>query len=68
MMIYNDTMGLENLIQRSIRVSQRLTACHLNQFPLQSPPALAPGGLHCRHRTGKPMDANTLTADFLVKW
>lgn len=39
MAIYDDAMGLENLFQCSIRVSQRLTACHLEPVLLQSLPS-----------------------------
>ncbi len=40
MVIYDDSMGLENFIQRTIRVSQRLTACTLSEPALHPPEIL----------------------------
>ena len=37
--VYNDTMGLENLIQKTIRVSQRLYASHMNTPAVNPLPA-----------------------------
>ncbi|XP_058605717.1 uncharacterized protein LOC131523388 [Onychostoma macrolepis] len=41
MVIYDDSMGLENFIQKTIRVSQRLTACTLSEPALLPPPAVS---------------------------
>ncbi len=41
MVIYDDFMGLENFIQRTIRVFQRLTACTLSEPALHPPPAVS---------------------------
>lgn len=35
--VYDNTAGLENLIQLSVRISQRLTACK-HRLPAASPP------------------------------
>lgn len=40
MVIYDDIMGLENFIQKTIRVSQRLAACTLSEPALHPPPAI----------------------------
>lgn len=37
---YDDTIGLENLIQRSIHISQYVVACHQELLTLQYPPEL----------------------------
>ena len=37
--VYDDTMGLENLIQKTIRVSQRLYASHMNTPAVNPLPA-----------------------------
>ncbi len=41
MVIYDDAMVLENFIQKTIRVAQRLTACTLSEPTLHPPPAVS---------------------------
>ena len=39
MVVYDDEIGIENFIQKNIRVSQRLSACSPHQSTLHPPPA-----------------------------
>lgn len=59
LVVYDDSMGIENLIQKTIRVSQRLSACDNpstavsppSSIPIASPPAPEPMQVDSTHLT-----------------
>ncbi len=55
MSIYDDTVGLESFLQKTLHISQHLTVCHTEgplstaASPVTSPPAPEPMQIDCYH-------------------